>query len=272
MMRYYISHSTTYQYQEPVVTSHHRIHLRPQHGAQQQLLRFRLAIDPEPQALRTVTDYFHNTVYYAELHQPYRKFSITAESIVSVNRTTTEQLSLSDRSLGGIESGMNLLHAHEALAVRDFRIPTNATPNTATVQQFARDTIGIHDDCQIIVETIGSTIFKQFQFDADATNVGTPIDDVLHMQRGVCQDFSHVMIAALRSLGIPARYVSGYIETKPAPGRERLRGADASHAWVEAWIPGTGWLGYDPTNGCQAGDQHIVVAYGRDYQDVSPDH
>jgi transglutaminase-like putative cysteine protease len=120
------------------------------------------------------------------------------------------------------------------------------------------------------LETLGRRFNETFIYDSEATDISTPLSEVLKHRRGVCQDFAHLMVSCLRQHGLPAAYVSGYLLTKPPPGRARLRGADATHAWVSAYLPGAGWVDYDPTNACFAGNGHIVVARGRDFSDVSP--
>ena len=136
--------------------------------------------------------------------------------------------------------------------------------------QFAKDSFPARRPILAGVMDLTARIFHEFKFDPTATDVSTPIERVLELKRGVCQDFAHLAIAALRSLGLPARYVSGYLLTRPPPGQMKLAGTDASHAWLSVWAPQTGWIDFDPTNGIIPSGEHITVAYGRDYEDISP--
>lgn len=148
--------------------------------------------------------------------------------------------------------------------------PTALTPAVDSVFAFADEFLGADRPYLGAAMELSSAIFRTFEFDPGATDVSTPVDDTLRMKKGVCQDFAHLMLACLRAHGLPARYVSGYILTQPPPGKPKLQGADASHAWTSVFVPGTGWVDLDPTNNLVCGDEHITVAVGRDYADVSP--
>jgi transglutaminase-like putative cysteine protease len=151
---------------------------------------------------------------------------------------------------------------------------TTASPRVAldeAITAYARESFAGAATVRDIVRRLGERIHDEFEYDSESTEVETTPQEAFALRRGVCQDFTHVMIAGLRGVGIPAGYVSGFLRTIPPPGKERLAGADAMHAWVRAWCGNdTGWIGYDPTNGVFSSDDHIAVAIGRDYQDVAP--
>lgn len=269
MTLYQITHRTVYEYTEPVGVSHHAARLEPRTLPGQTCETFALRIDPEP-AVRTVrTDYFGNRVSYFTIQQLHRRLEVLATSRVAVTAAAPPDL------LEGAD--------WEAVAA-DFRDPVPAALLEAHQYVFDSPQVGAlpeHRDYAREVFTAGrplldaaralaSRLHEDFTFDPQATTVATPLAEVMQTRRGVCQDFAHVGIACLRSLGLPARYVSGYLRTHPAPGRERLRGVDASHAWFSVFCPGWGWVDLDPTNDCLPGDEHVTVACGRDFSDVSP--
>jgi transglutaminase-like putative cysteine protease len=154
--------------------------------------------------------------------------------------------------------------------VLQFTLPSRHTRTSRALLDFARGSFPAGKPVLAGAWDLTRRVFKEFSFDPTATDISTPVEQVLRDKRGVCQDFAHLMLAAMRSLGLPARYVSGYLMTLPPPGMVRLQGADASHAWISAWSPEAGWIDFDPTNGVIPSEQHITVAYGRDYDDVSP--
>ncbi|HRQ90127.1 MAG TPA: transglutaminase family protein, partial [Bacteroidia bacterium] len=163
-------------------------------------------------------------------------------------------------------------HAKDASGVRlaNYLLPTSAFPGFSEVGDFLAPSLESGRETMALVNEVMGRIHSEFKYVPGATDTGTPLAQVMDQRKGVCQDFAHVMIAALRSVGIPVRYVSGYLETLPAPGQKKLQGADASHAWIEAWTPATGWVGFDPTNNLLPGGRHLKIAHGRDYFDVQP--
>jgi transglutaminase-like putative cysteine protease len=268
-MRYRIRHRTTYRYDVPANLCHNEARLRPLDLPGQRCLKWRLTIDPEPEFHRTRLDSFGNHIDYFAIQRPHPELVITAESEVEV--TSSGQLPL---ETGGPWDSLreNLRSSKDpaSLDARAFALSSPLIPVLPELADFARQDF---PPGRCILEAVGalnSRIFHEFKFDPDFTTVATPVLEVLHNRRGVCQDFAQLMIAALRSLGLPARYVSGYLETLPPPGKAKLVGADASHAWVAVFVPGQGWLDFDPTNNVRPGERHITVATGRDYRDVSP--
>jgi transglutaminase-like putative cysteine protease len=212
-------------------------------------------------------DYFGNPVTWLFLDQPHADFEVTAESVVDVEFPTPPP------------SGETLPWEDVAQAARlpvawqeaEFRFGTPMAPLNDSTRDFARPSFAPGRPVLEALVDLTSRIFKEFRFKAGVTSISTPVSQVMHRREGVCQDFTHVMISALRGLGLPARYTSGYIRTRPPPGQPRRQGADQSHAWVGAWLgPAHGWVDLDPTNGVVVKDEHVLLGWGRDYSDVSP--
>jgi transglutaminase-like putative cysteine protease len=268
-MRYRIRHRTTYRYDTPANLCHNEARLRPLDLPGQRCLKWRLVIEPEPEFHRARRDSFGNHIDYFSIQRPHPQLVISAESEVEV--LSAGQLPL---EAGGPWESMReaLLAAKDgaSLDARAFALSSPLIPLLPELAEFARQDF-TPGRCVIdAVAALNARIFREFKFDPDFTTVATPVTDVMQNRRGVCQDFAQFMIAALRSLGLPARYVSGYLETLPPPGKPKLVGADASHAWIAVFVPGQGWLDFDPTNNLRPGERHITVATGRDYGDVAP--
>lgn len=266
-MKYSVRHQTRYSYSDDVSISYNRLHSKPRKCPWQTFSEARLAIYPEPAFQHPQTDFFGNPVTFFTVQKPHRELDVVVFFDAEVKVRKVEGVSLSWESASNL-----LLHPQdsEALDASQFRYDSNWISRSAAVTEFAVKSFpqgrpvldGALDLC--------SRIFHEFTFDNSATDVATPLDEVLRNRRGVCQDFAHLAIASLRGLGLAARYVSGYILTLPPAGQERLQGADASHAWISVWAPPLGWVDLDPTNNCIVGDQHITLAWGRDFHDVSP--
>jgi len=269
-MRLSIAHETQYRYDSPVVLSQQLLHLAPRVVEWQRLESHRVDIDPVPGEIASRSDYFGNPVSQFLLAAPHPVLTVRAESVVDTKpRLATvagergvpwEELRA---RLAGLE-GEPLLEAaqflHESPHVETFReLADYAAPSFAR----GRGVLEAAFD-------LARRIHADFAFDSRATTIATPLREVLKRRRGVCQDFAHLMVGCLRMLGLSARYVSGYILTTPPPGRPRLVGADASHAWVGVYCPLTGWVDMDPTNDCLVDDEHVTLAWGRDFSDVTP--
>jgi transglutaminase-like putative cysteine protease len=268
-MNYHITHRTLYEYAAPVSVSHHVARLEPLNTATQSRGSFSLQIFPEPALRKARADYFGNQLCFFAIQEIHSKLEIITHSRVTVQ----------PRNMAQNESAL----PWETVAEM-FRDPV--LPEVVEPYQFVFDSPQIRASRELAdyaLESFGNDtpllagardltrrIFEDFKFDPKATTVATPLEEVWEKRRGVCQDFAHLGIACLRSLGLPARYVSGYLRTHAPEGSPRLVGADASHAWVRVFCPGTGWVDFDPTNNVQPAEEHIIVAYGRDYGDVSP--
>ena len=268
-MQYRILHRTVYDYSDPVTVSHHAARLMPRVTGVQQQAVFLLDIAPPP-AVRTIhTDYFGNQVCFFSVQQIHRRLEVTASSRVHVNNATQPSLGLSPE-WQQVAALFREAATPETVGLHQFRFDSpmiRASPEFVTYasHSFRKDTpllVGAQD--------LTRRIHTDFRYDPVATTVATPLEEAWSNRRGVCQDFAHLAVACLRSIGLPARYVSGYLRTHPPPGKQRLTGADASHAWFSVFSPNVGWVDFDPTNDVIPGEEHITVAYGRDFSDVSP--
>ena len=267
-MLYKLSHRTTYKYANSVSFGDHVACLRPRASARQQILRTGLSIQPKPSTLTERTDFFGNQLVFFTVQEPHRQLVVEATSEVVVTPAPTP-----DPASGAPwEDSLALASdtALEALSASQFQFPSPRIPLRPDFGAYARESFGPARPLREALLDLTSRIYHDFRFDSSATTVRTPVDEVFLKRRGVCQDFAHLQIACLRSLGLAARYVSGYLRTFPPPGRPRLVGADASHAWVSVFSRTEGWLDMDPTNNIAPTDGHVTIAWGRDFSDVSP--
>jgi len=271
--RYQITHETDYHYAAAVPHSQQLLHLRPRPLAYQRLLRHELHITPPPSRETTAFDYFGNPSTLLEFTRPHLRLSVSAETRIEVMPRANcdfrasppwEQVVRRCVYSGRPVTSPGLM---EALA---FRQESPFVRIKHMFSAFAADCFTPERPLLEAANALMRKINDEFVFDVEATQIATPLAQVLEEKRGVCQDFAHLMLSSLRSLGLPARYVSGYLLTEPPPGQERMVGADASHAWVALYCPENGWVEFDPTNAVLPGTQHITLAWGRDFSDVSP--
>lgn len=266
-MNYKIKHVTHYKYIGEASICHSKVWLTPKNLFYQQCDNFRLEIEPKPKELHEHTDSFGNKTIYFELHSTHRQLKVTALS------TVRRQLPPApDTSLFGQEMCFENIgnYIQEDLEIRQYLVPSPYIVFLPELREYGLSSFEPGKPLLQSIKELNSRIFKDFKFVSGFTNINTPIKTVFKERKGVCQDFSHLMISCLRSIGIPTRYVSGYLETLPPPGKKKLKGADASHAWVSSYIPEIGWVDFDPTNNMSPGDRHVTVAWGRDYADVPP--
>ncbi len=243
--------------------------MHPLELPRQQVLDFTLQVEPEPSALVERRDYFGNCTDFLSVETPHRKLVVVGRSRVRVVAPKLPEPASTPAWEQVREAcGRDVLTPETEAA--EFRFDSPYIRRHPDFADYAAACFPAGRPVLEAVHDFTGRIFRDFTFDARATTIATPVHEVLQKRRGVCQDFAHLGIACLRSLGLPARYISGYLETLPPPGRKRLVGADASHAWFAFWCPGHGWIGADPTNNMLPGDRHIVVARGRDFSDVSP--
>ncbi|MEL6623620.1 MAG: transglutaminase family protein [Pseudomonadota bacterium] len=269
-MRFEVSHRTSYTYASPVAQSQHLLHLRPRATAHQSVAHHNISIDPDPAARAERLDAFGNASVTISLNVPHTTLTIDAVSRVETQPRHLET-GVIDASTpwDQLSPAMSALNSGQ-LEIRQYTCASDTTRANADIFAFAQSFFPAGRSVLAGVNALNQAIFKDFSFDPVATDVSTPVSEVFAKRHGVCQDFSHLALTCLRALSIPAKYVSGYIQTLPPPGEERLVGADASHAWISVWAPETGWVDFDPTNGLIVQDQHVTVAFGRDYQDVCP--
>ena len=268
-MRYTVNHTTRYRYSEPASLSQNELWLQPRHTSSLLVDNWQLEISPQPQHQRQREDFFGNTVHTFMIHHPHDELEITATSSV----TTCHPAYPPQETSLPWEEAVARLNAHatpETLAGCLYRYGSPLTLVSQEIGAFALPCFPPGRPLLAGAIALMEKIFHEFAYDKTATTIDTPVTQVHAARTGVCQDFAHLMLSCLRSLGLSARYVSGYLETRPPEGKPRLVGADASHAWISLFVPEVGWIDLDPTNNCLPGEQHITLAWGRDYGDVTP--
>ena len=268
-MIYNVSHRTTYRYSRPVSVGEHVACLKPRSFSQNQLVRSALSIQPTPATFSERVDYFGNILSFFTVEEPHHELIVEAKSQVRIDRqatpaaTTSRPWEESAVALAGDRSG-------EGLGAHQFQFPSPRIRINREFAGYALESFTPGRPMREALLELTSRTYADFRFDSKATTVRTPAEEVFQKRHGVCQDFAHVQIACLRSINLAARYVSGYLRTYPPPGKPRLVGADASHAWISAYSRDLGWLDMDPTNNVAPTDGHVTLAWGRDYGDVSP--
>lgn len=269
-MRYRVSHVTSYEYATAVAQSYNVAHLLPRDTANQQCVSTRLDVEPRPSSTSARLDYFGNHTRQFSIHVPHRKLRVTAESIVVVAPAqSTLSLDLGP-TCAEVTATLRADSSVASLLAREFTVNSPLVARSDSLREYAQGCFADDRPFLHAVRDLVRKIFTEFTYDPAFTTISTPLEHVLAHFRGVCQDFAHLAIGCLRSLGYAARYVSGYIETLPPEGKPRIIGADASHAWFAVYSPGEGWFEFDPTNDLLVGEQHIAVAWGRDFSDVTP--
>ena len=267
-MKLSVSHRTFYRYTSPVVQSQHLIHLSPRASERQTILNHSLLIEPAPAGRYDGIDAFGNAMAILDIELPHKELVLHARSTVETIAPPKTDFAASsawdrlDEALGR--------NGAIPLDVVQYRCGSRLTTASLDIADYAA--LSFAPETPVLAGAMDLTlrIYREFIFDPTATDLSTPVLEVFRHRRGVCQDFAHFALACLRAMRIPARYVSGYILTRPPEGMPRLQGADASHAWISVWAPETGWVDLDPTNGIAVTDEHVTVACGRDYDDVSP--
>ncbi|WP_308602928.1 transglutaminase family protein [uncultured Fibrobacter sp.] len=264
---YKITHETVYDYSEPVLYSNHLAHLLPRKVPRQNWLDHSVEIDPSPTAQQTRIDIFGNTALAFSVEKEHRKFSFKTTGIVEVSAEKIPETSLPWEEIA--EKIMRPQNAEELEAsMYAFNSPFAVYDDS--VRHYALDSFTpkrpMLDACQELM----TRIYTDCAYTPGATRIGSLPPEILRIRKGVCQDFSHLMIACLRSLHLPCRYISGYLKTHTLADAQNLVGADATHAWVSSYFPNHGWVEFDPTNNIFGGLEHIIIAWGRDFGDVSP--
>ncbi len=268
-MIYKIVHRTTYRYKYPVSVGNHVACLTPRSLPGHHLAQNELRIHPAPATRTERVDYFGNRLCFFTVQEPHRELVVESRSEVEIHRDSARW---AEHTLPWEMSAESLPNDHSAAALEAYQFCFES-PRIRLRTEFAAYALQSFLPGRPMPEALldlTARIYKDFRFDAKVTNVRTTTEEVFRKRRGVCQDFAHLQIACLRSINLAARYVSGYLRTYPPPGKPRLIGADASHAWVSAYCPGLGWLDVDPTNNLVPSDGHVTLAWGRDYGDVSP--
>jgi len=269
-MLYAIRHKTTFNYEEVVSVSHHMLHLAPRRHPQQTCLESKTVVDPKPAVASVGEDYFGNPIEHLTVQKPHKQLVVHAHSRVEV-RPAAHAVALEQSAPW--ETVREQLAAHDALDALDAFELVFESPYIAgndAIHEYALQSFTPGRPILAAAMDLTGRMFREFEYRGGVSDVSTPVGEVFTMRQGVCQDFAHLEIACLRSLGLAARYVSGYLLTRPPEGEEKLVGSDASHAWVSVFAGDAGWIDFDPTNDTIPGAEHITFAWGRDYGDVSP--
>lgn len=266
-VRYQVRHATRYGYSEPVELAWQLAHLCPVDRPGQVVLRSRVTATPQPARMSEGLDHFGNRAVWLYLDEPHEDCAVVLDAVVEVDRPPAP----SPSDTQPWETVRELAAASREPEVAEFLFASHHVPLDPSAFRYVAESFPAGRTSLEALVHLLARIPKDLAFRPGATTISTPVAQVLAGKAGVCQDFAHLVLAGLRGLGLPARYVSGYLRTRPPPGGTRRRGADASHAWVEVWLgPETGWIGIDPTNDVLVANEHVVLAIGRDFSDVSP--
>ncbi len=270
-MKYRVVHTTRYRYSQPVALCHNEAHLRPRSFGGQRCIDSRLLVEPTPAVVHERTDLFGNVVTYFAVQEPHDMLVVTASSSVELTPAAPPR---NIEAAVPWETIRLRLYSEPptpaAVEARHLVLDSPMVVTSADLAAFASPSFSPGRPLLAAVYDLSQRIHREFAYDPHFSTIATPLSDVLRLRRGVCQDFAHLAIGCLRSLGLPARYVSGYLQSVPPPGQARLVGADTSHAWFAAFDPDEGWVDFDPTNDQIVSDQHVTTAWGRDYSDVTP--
>jgi transglutaminase-like putative cysteine protease len=268
-MKYRVVHTTRYSYSQPVTLCHNEAHLRPRSFAKQRCIDSRLAVQPVPALTHERIDFFGNPVTYFAVQEPHDMLVVTATSSVDLEAAAPPDF---EASLPWDTTTLRFAHDHSPAVIeaRHFVLASPFVVTSSDLATFAQPSFSAGRPLLAAVHDLNQRIHREFVYDPNFSSIATPLSEVLTLRRGVCQDFAHLAIGCLRSLGLPARYVSGYLQSVPPAGQPRLVGADTSHAWFAAFDPNAGWVDFDPTNNQVVTDQHVTTAWGRDYSDVTP--
>jgi transglutaminase-like putative cysteine protease len=264
-----VSHRTSYVYGDAVSTSHHEGRLAPRDSDTQRTLAHEITITPTPTARRERFDFFGNRSLHFSIREPHRALDVLATSVVELVPTQAPPFAASP-AWELVRDRLRVDRRRDVLDAYAYTFESPLTKPVPALLDYVQPSFPAGRPLLEGVRDLTRRIHTDFVYDTESTDVSTPVAEVLRRRRGVCQDFAHVQIAALRLLGLPARYVSGYLLTHPPPGRPKLVGADASHAWIGTFVPDFGWVDFDPTNDLLPSDEHVTVAHGRDFADVTP--
>lgn len=267
MNRFRISHRNSYRYDDPVALNYGEARLLPRDTPSQRVLRSRLDLSPLPDDYHERLDSYGNRVAWFNLRQPHPRLEITAHADIERDPAP---LPADSPAWEHVAAQLAAAADGDLTLVREFCLASAFVPLDAGALDYARQSFRPGRPIIEAMADLTRRIHAEFDYNPSATEIGTPIADVLRERHGVCQDFTHLCLSGLRGLGLAARYVSGWLETQPPPGAPPQVGADASHAWVALYVPELGWIDFDPTNGNSTGPGHLTLAWGRDFADVTP--
>jgi transglutaminase-like putative cysteine protease len=271
-MRFQLQHTTRYEYSSSASLSHNEARILPRNLPWQHCSNSQVEISPAPLRMRERTDFFGNRVVYFSIEALHDELQVSVTSQIQTRPRPTQDFFSTipwEQAVSDTTADVRFSN-RECLDARLYLLDSPFVHQHDSLARFGL--VSFQPSCNMLdaVLDLNQRIFKEFAYDPDSTTIATPLSEVLANRSGVCQDFAHLAIGCLRSLGLAARYVSGYMETLPPPGQEKLVGADATHAWVSVFIPGWGWLEIDPTNGCTPDERYIILGWGRDFADVTP--
>jgi transglutaminase-like putative cysteine protease len=267
---YRVTHRTEYEYETDVSASYSQLHLLPRDAPGQRCRSAEVSVDPAPGDYREHRDFFGNRVVFLAIHHPHRALTVTATSVVEVDERPGELSLFGQGQWEEARDAVRTSAVADPVDAAQFVLDSPLVEVGDAYRDYAAASFTPGRPLLDAVTSLCSRIHADFAYAPGSTSVATPLAQVFDQREGVCQDFAHVGIACLRSLGLPARYVSGYLETNPPPGRPKLTGVDGSHAWLSLLVPDAGWLDVDPTNDQLVGGRYVVTACGRDYNDVPP--
>jgi transglutaminase-like putative cysteine protease len=269
-MKYRVTHRTEYAYSQPVARCHSEARLQPRQTGRQASLSSDVTIDPEPTDRAERHDFFGNRVLYFAVQKAHEHLAVTGTSEIEVGAPSVAPDLDASPPWDVLRDVLKESPDAETRAARQYVLDSTCVAAALDAAAYAAPSFAPARPILSAVHDLSRRIHRDFRFDPQGTTVTTPVAEVLTQRHGVCQDFAHLAIACLRSLGLPARYVSGYLETVAPPDRPRLQGADSSHAWFAVYVPQLGWVDFDPTNDCLPAERHVTTAWGRDYADVTP--
>ena len=269
-MRYRLTHQTKYSYSEDVTLCHNELRMTPRDGDGQHCASSVVTINPEQNTYHERDDFFGNRVVYFDVESPHDALVIMVDSEIETTDRAIDETQARRATWEEVRDQMRDSASPDVLDAKMFLLESPLVPAVDGLDELILECFppgrSLLDACMALM----AKIYREWRYDPTATTIATPLWQVLQKQAGVCQDFAHLGIAVLRRVGVAAGYVSGYLETLPPPGKVRLRGADASHAWYSVYFPDLGWIDFDPTNDQRPNSRYVIVARGRDYGDVSP--
>lgn len=268
--RYWVKHVTEYTYDEPVTKSFSRAMLRPRETPYQRVVEHDVEISPVPSVLEEHVDAFGNFVHHVEIDEPHTVLSVSKTATLDIEWPRPDFDALDRWTVASAVAEMQVGAAVDPFEVSAFRLPSKLVTLGSVEREFAHTLLRADIPFGEAIRTVYERINHDFTYASGSTTVSTTLPEVIEEGKGVCQDFAHLAAMVFRVFGVPCRYVSGYIETYPAPGQEKLEGSDASHAWVSVLTPDGTWVDVDPTNDQPADSRYLVTAWGRDFRDVSP--
>lgn len=268
-MKYKVTHITDYIYEFPATLCHNLMFQIPPELSFQKVVEYSCEISPRPSSELERVDFFGNKYLYFSVEIPHKNLTVKSKSVVELS--TPQWISIKPAMTMAWEKVVELLHSTKTSTdIRQYYLESNHVQYVQGIKDYALKSFTTGRPIMEAMLDLNTRIFKDFAFTPGFTDISTPLEKVFKYRKGVCQDFAHFSLACLRAIGLSARYVSGYLETLPPPGKPKLVGADASHAWIAVYIPGHDWVEFDSTNNLLVNEKHIRVAVGRDFADVTP--